>query len=332
MRLSYEPERMQRANDPRQFGRVAVVFGGDSSEREISLLSGQAVLAALKERGVDAHPFDPRDLPLAELLVQRFERVWVALHGPGGEDGTLQGALEYLGVPYTGSGVMGSAIGMDKLRSKRLALAVGVPTADFVVLASPQDYETALERLGLPLIVKPATQGSSVGMTKVERAEDLPAAAEAALAFDPLVFAEAWLPGKEYTVAILQGEALPSIRIETPRVFYDYQAKYFRDDTRYFCPAGLSASAEAHLRNLGIAAFDAAGACGWGRTDFVMDATGRPLLLEINTVPGMTSHSLVPMAARAVGIDFEELVWRVLETSFARRSSTAGATAQGAQP
>jgi D-alanine-D-alanine ligase len=329
MRLGYQPERMQRVTDPQEFGRVAVVFGGDSSEREISLLSGQAVLAALRERGVDAHPFDPREQPLAQLLAQRFERVWIALHGPGGEDGTLQGALEYLGVPYTGSGVMGSAIGMDKLRTKRLALAVGVPTADFVVLASSRDYETALERLGLPLIVKPATQGSSVGMTKVERAEDLPAAAEAALALEPLVFAEAWLPGREYTVAILQGEALPSIRIETPRAFYDYQAKYFRDDTRYFCPSGLGASAEAHLRNLGIAAFEAAGACGWGRADFVMDGTGRPLLLEINTVPGMTSHSLVPMAARAVEIDFEELVWRVLETSFARRSAMAGAAAQG---
>lgn len=332
MRLAYEPQRVQRATDPRQFGRVAVVFGGDSSEREISLLSGQAVLVALRERAVDAHPFDPRDLPLGELLAQRFERVWIALHGPGGEDGTLQGALEYLGIPYTGSGVMGSAIGMDKLRTKRLALAVGVPTADFVVLSSPSDYEAALERLGLPLIVKPATQGSSVGMTKVERAEDLPAAAAAAKAFEPLVFAEAWLPGREYTVAILQSEALPSIRIETPRVFYDYQAKYFRDDTRYFCPSGLGASGEAHLRSLGVAAFEATGACGWGRADFVMDATGRPMLLEINTVPGMTSHSLVPMAARAVGIDFEELVWRVLETSFARRSAAAGTTAQGAQP
>jgi len=326
MRLSYQPLGLERVTDPRQFGRVAVVFGGDSSEREISLISGQAVLAALKERGVDAHPFDPRDLPLAELLARRFERVWIALHGPGGEDGTLQGALEYLGVPYTGSGVMGSAIGMDKLRTKRLALAVGVPTADFVVLASPRDFEAAVERLGLPLIVKPATQGSSVGMSKVERTEELPAAYEAAATFEPLVFAEAWLPGKEYTVAILQGEALPSIRIETPRVFYDYQAKYFRDDTRYFCPSGLSASAEAHLRNLGIAAFESAGASGWGRADFVMDATGRPLLLEINTIPGMTSHSLVPMAARAAGIDFENLVWRVLETSFARRALAAGAT------
>jgi len=330
MRLSYEPQRQQRICDPRQFGRVAVLFGGDSSEREISLLSGQAVLTALKKRGVDAHPFDPRDLPLAELLSARFERVWIALHGPGGEDGTLQGALEYLGVPYTGSGVMGSAIGMDKVRTKRLALAVGVPTADFLVLTGPADFDAALERLRLPLIVKPATQGSSVGMTKVERAEELPGAFRAAAQLEPLVFAESWIPGKEYTVAILQAEALPSIRIETPRVFYDYEAKYFRDDTRYFCPSALSAGAEAHLKSLSLAAFEAVGASGWGRADFIMDAAGRPLLLEINTVPGMTSHSLVPMAARAVGIDFEELVWRVLETSLARRSIPAAP--QGAQP
>jgi D-alanine-D-alanine ligase len=324
MPLRYEPARLQRVTDARAFGRVAVLLGGDSSEREISLLSGNAVLEALKRRGVDAHGFDPRALPLAALLTEGFARVWIALHGPGGEDGTLQGALEYLGVPYTGSGVMGSAIGMDKLRTKRLALAVGVPTADFVVLRGPQDFEPALERLKLPLIVKPATQGSSVGMTKVERAQDLAAAYAAAAQFETLVFAEAWVTGKEYTVAILQGAALPSIRIETPKTFYDYEAKYFRDDTRYFCPSGLPASAEAHLAALALAAFDAAGASGWGRADFMMDERGRPLLLEINTVPGMTSHSLVPMAARAVGVDFEELVWRVLETSFTRVAAGPG--------
>jgi D-alanine-D-alanine ligase len=324
MPLRYEPARLRRITQAGDFGRVAVLLGGDSSEREISLLSGQAVLEALKRRGVDAHAFDPRDLPLAALRSEGFARGWIALHGPGGEDGTLQGALEYLGVPYTGSGVMGSAIGMDKLRTKRLALAVGVPTADFVVLSGPQDFEPALERLKLPLIVKPATQGSSVGMTKVERALDLPAAFAAAAQFETLVFAEPWITGKEYTVAILQGAALPSIRIETPKTFYDYEAKYFRDDTRYFCPAGLPASAESHLAALALAAFEAAGASGWGRADFMMDERGRPLLLEINTVPGMTSHSLVPMAARAVGIDFEELVWRVLETSFTRVAAAAG--------
>jgi D-alanine-D-alanine ligase len=319
MRLSYDPQWLSRVSDPADFGRVAVLFGGDSSEREISLLTGNAVLAALQERRVDAHAFDSRDLPLAQLLEQRFARVWIALHGPGGEDGTLQGALEYLGMPYTGSGVMGSAIAMDKLRTKRLALAQGIPTADFVVLRGEQDFDHALERLQLPLIVKPVSQGSSVGMTKVERAQDLPVAYAAALQFETLVFAEPWLPGQEYTVSILQDAALPSIRIEATQTFYDYEAKYFRDDTRYFCPSGLSASAEAHLANLALAAFEAVGASGWGRTDFMMDGAGRPQLLEVNTIPGMTSHSLVPMAARAVGIDFPELCWRVLETSFTRR-------------
>jgi D-alanine-D-alanine ligase len=318
MRLEYDPTALKQVSEPKAFGRVAVLFGGDSSEREISLLSGNAVLAALKRSRVDAHAFDPRDKPLMRLLEDRFDRVWIALHGPGGEDGTLQGALEYLGVPYTGSGVMGSAIGMDKVRTKRLAQAVGVATSPFVVLNGPQDFDAALEKLKLPMIVKPGTQGSSVGMSKVARAEDLPAAYAAAAKTDRVVFAEAWITGGEYTVGILQGRALPSIRIETPRTFYDYEAKYFRDDTKYHCPSGLSAPAEQHLANLALATFDAAGAEGWGRVDFMMDATGRPLLLEFNTIPGMTDHSLVPMAARASGMDFDQLVWRVLETSFVR--------------
>jgi D-alanine-D-alanine ligase len=317
MRLKHDPTAVRRVSDSKEFGRVAVLFGGDSSEREISLLSGNAVLAALKRGRVDAHAFDPRDKALTRLLEERFDRVWIALHGPGGEDGTLQGALEYLGVPYTGSGVMGSAIGMDKLRTKRLAEASGVATAPFVVLNGTQDFDHALQKLGLPMIVKPATQGSSVGMSKVERAEELPAAYAAAAKTDRIVFAEAWITGGEYTVAILQGRALPSIRIETPRTFYDYEAKYFRDDTQYHCPSGLSAAAEQHLANLALATFDAAGAEGWGRVDFMMEA-GRPLLLEFNTIPGMTDHSLVPMAARAAGMDFDTLVWRVLETSFTR--------------
>ncbi len=318
MRLTHDPKALRAVTDPKEFGKTAVLFGGDSTEREISLLTGTAVLEALTRRGVDAHAFDPRDRSLSELVMGRFDRVWIALHGPGGEDGTLQGALEYLGIPYTGSGVLGSAIGMDKLRTKRLAQAMGVATADFVVLREPADLELALERLRLPLIVKPATQGSSVGMTKVEREADLAPAYQAAAAVDRSVFAESWVTGREYTVALLQGRPLPSIRIETPRSFYDYEAKYCRDDTQYFCPSGLSAPAEQHLANLALAAFDAAGAEGWGRADFMMDGTGRPLLLEINTVPGMTSHSLVPMAARAVDIQFDELVWRVLETSCTR--------------
>ncbi len=329
MRLHHDPAWQHGVSASGQFGRVAVLAGGDSSEREISLLSGAAVLAALERRGVAAEAFDPRERSLLELRAGRFDRVWIALHGPGGEDGTLQGALEYLGVPYTGSGVLGSAIGMDKLRTKRLAKAVGVPTPAALELTGPADFELALERLGLPLIVKPLTQGSSVGMSKVERAEDLPAAYAAARAIERGVFAESWVGGGEYTVALLQGAALPSIRIVTPRTFYDYEAKYQRDDTRYLCPSGLSEPAERHLASLALAAFEAVGAEGWGRVDFMMDAAGRPLLLEVNTVPGMTGHSLVPMAAQAAGIDFDELVWRVLETSFVRRAAGTGRDEEG---
>ena len=319
MRLQYDSTAVQRVQQATQFGHVAVLYGGSSSEREVSLISGKAVLAGLQRRGVRAIAFDPAERPLTDLLELKIDRVWIALHGPGGEDGTLQGALEFLGVPYSGSGVMGSAIGMDKVRTKWLAQALGVPTAQFVVLREAPDLEIAIERLGLPLFVKPGSQGSSVGMARVERAQDLKIAWDNALRFDPVVFAEALIPGAEYTIAILQGEALPSIRIETPRTFYDYEAKYLRDDTRYFCPSGLSPPAEEHLGRLALASYQACGAEGWGRADFMMDRTGRPLLLEINTVPGMTDHSLVPMAARAAGMDFEQLVWRVLETSFARR-------------
>jgi len=318
MRLRHDPRRLERVTDPADFGAVAVLYGGGSSEREISLLSGRAVLAALKRRGVDAQGFDPAERPLSDLASLRIERVWIALHGPGGEDGTVQGALEFLGVPYTGSGVLGSALGMDKLRSKRLAQALGVPTPEFVVLRTASDLDLALERLGLPLIVKPGGQGSSVGMTRVERAEELADAWNAARRIESTVFAERWITGAEYTVAILHDKALPSIRIETPRSFYDYEAKYLRDDTRYFCPSGLAPPAEQQLAKLALASYDACGAEGWGRADFMMDRDGRALLLEINTVPGMTDHSLVPMAARTAGIDFDELVWRVLETSLTR--------------
>lgn len=313
---------MRSITDPREFGKVAVLLGGSSTEREVSLRSGAAVLAALQRRGVDALPFDPAEKSLTKLLEEHVDRVWIALHGPGGEDGTVQGALECLGVPYTGSGVLGSAICMDKLRTKRLVAAVGIATADSVELRGPQDFEVAVQRLGLPIIVKPATQGSSVGMSKVDSAAQLPAAYAAAAATDELVFAEPWLKGPEYTVGILQGAALPAIRIETPNTFYDYEAKYLRNDTQYHCPAGLSLEAERHMAALARGAFAAAAGEGWGRVDFMMDATGRPLLLEINTVPGMTDHSLVPMAAAAAGIDFDTLVWRVLETSFTRRRGT----------
>lgn len=319
MRLIHEPAAIRTAQSAAEFGKVAVLQGGDSSEREISLLTGQAVLAALRRRGVDAHAVDPRDVPLGELLAGAFDRVFIALHGPGGEDGTLQGALECLGMPYTGSGVLGSAVCMDKVRTKRLAAAVGIATAEFMVLTGAKDFDNAITRLGLPMFVKPATQGSSVGISKVERAADLPAAYAAAAATDETVLAEAFIPGAEYTVGVLHGRALPSIRIETPKTFYDYEAKYLRSDTVYACPSGLSAEAERHLGALAIGAFAAVGAEGWGRVDFMMDSTHRPLLLEINTVPGMTDHSLVPMAAKAAGMDFDTLVWRVLETSFTRR-------------
>jgi D-alanine-D-alanine ligase len=318
MHLRHDPGNLRRVGHAAEFGRVAVLLGGASSEREVSLLSGKDVLAALKARGVDAHGFDPAERELIKLREERFERCWIALHGPGGEDGTVQGALEFLGIPYTGSGVTGSAIAMDKLRTKRLAAAVGVPTPEFVVLRSEADLELALKRLKVPMIVKPASQGSSVGMTRVEKAEELPAAWRAATQHEPVAFAEPWITGSEYTVSMLQGAALPSIRIETPRAFYDYEAKYLRSDTVKTCPSGLSAAAEGQLAQLSLSAFEAVAAEGWGRADFMMDAAGHPLLLEVNTVPGMTDHSLVPMAARVAGLDFGELVWRILETSLVR--------------
>jgi D-alanine-D-alanine ligase len=318
MRIRQDRSAARSARNAAEFGKVAVIFGGTSTEREVSLKTGAAVLAALKRRGVYAFGFDPREQLLPELLSAGTDRVWIALHGPGGEDGTLQGALECLGIPYTGSGVMGSAIGMDKLRTKRLAQAVGIATSDYVELTGVQDLDAALARLALPLIVKPATQGSSVGMTKVERPGELLAAYRVAAAVDHSVLAEAWISGAEYTVSILNGHALPSIRIQPATTFYDYEAKYLRNDTQYFCPSGLSKPAEEHLAALGLAAFAAVGAEGWGRADFMMDSSGRPQLLEVNTVPGMTDHSLVPMAAKAAGIDFDELVWRILESSFTR--------------
>jgi len=308
----------RRIRDAADFGRVAVLMGGSSAEREISLLTGNAVLEALVARGVQATAFDPRELPLTELVATGCDRVFIALHGPGGEDGAVQGALEWLGVPYTGSGVLGSAVGMDKLRTKQLAQAAGVATPAWILLGGAPDFDRAVRELGLPIAVKPASQGSSVGMSRVENASELPTAWRAASSLDPVVIAEQWITGAEYTVGILQGESLPAIRIETPRTFYDYQAKYFAEDTRYLIPSGLAAAAESGLQQAALATFAATGAAGWGRVDFVAGEDGVPLLLEINTVPGMTGHSLVPMAAAARGVDFPELAWRILETSFAR--------------
>ncbi len=310
-----------RINRPEAFGRVAVLMGGVSAEREISLMTGEAVLEALLRRGVDARGIDLRDMVPAELADGGFDRVWNALHGRLGEDGCLQGLLEILGVPYTGSGVLGSAVSMDKLRSKRLFTAWGLQTPAFEVMTGPGDAARIVEALGLPLMVKPAGEGSSVGMTRVERADELASAWEEAARFDACVLVEEWVEGREYSVPVLQSEALPVIRIETPRAFYDYEAKYFSDDTRYFCPCGLDEGLEQSCREASLSAFDAVGATGWGRVDFLMGDDGIPRFLEVNTVPGMTSHSLVPMGALEAGIDFEELAWRVLETSF---ESTGG--------
>lgn len=309
----------RRVSAAQQFGKVAVLLGGDSSEREISLLSGNAVLAALRQRGVNAHAFDPLDRPVQSLVGEGFDRAWIALHGPGGEDGTMQGALEWLGVPYTGSGVLASALTMDKLKTKRVVVGAGYAAPVYAVLASEADLPGALDRIGLPLMVKPASQGSSVGMTKVKAAEELPRAYAEARAIDPIVFAERFIDGDEYTVGVLQDRALASIRIQPATEFYDYQAKYFRDDTQYHCPSGLSADAEAQLQAAALAAFRVTDCAGWGRVDFMRErAGGRFYFIEINTTPGMTGHSLVPMAARQSGMDFDELVWRVLETSFLR--------------
>jgi D-alanine-D-alanine ligase len=301
------------------FGKVAVLLGGDSSEREISLLSGNAVLAALKRRGVDAYAFDPSVVPVQSLVDGKYDRAWIALHGPGGEDGLMQGALEWLGIPYTGSGVLASALTMDKLKTKRVVLGGGYAAPEYAVLSSPADLPGALASIGLPLMVKPASQGSSVGITKVKAPGEFQRAYAEARAVDPVVFAEAFITGDEYTIGVLQNQALPSIRIQPATEFYDYQAKYFRNDTQYHCPSGLTASAEAELQAAALAAFQVTDCFGWGRVDFMRDqTTDKFYFIEINTTPGMTDHSLVPMAARQAGMDFEELVWRVLETSFAR--------------
>ena len=297
------------------FGRTAVLFGGRSSEREVSLQTGEAVVRALRSRGVDAAAWDPAAHDLAELAAAGFDRVWIALHGPGGEDGSLQGALEWLGIPYTGSGVMASALAMDKIRSKQIFTAAGIDTPDYHVIATPGDARLAAAELGFPMVIKPAGQGSSVGMSKVFEADELLDAAELALEFGGPALAERCIVGAEATVAVLQGETLPSIRIETPRVFYDYRAKYESDRTRYHCPGTASVDLEQQYASLALAAFAELGCSGWGRIDFMTGSDGQPLVLEVNTVPGMTSHSLVPMAAKTSGIDFEELCWRILETS-----------------
>ncbi len=294
------------------FGKVGVLLGGRSAEREVSLKSGGAVLAALLRQGVNAHAFDPAEHDLADLERAGFERVFVILHGRGGEDGTMQGALELLGIPYTGSGVLASSLGMDKWRSKLIWQAAGLPVPDYALLDAASDFDAVERRLGLPLFVKPANEGSSVGISKVKRPGELRAAYAEAARYDSLVLAERFLGGGEYTVAILGETALPAIQIVPATEFYDYQAKYLRDDTRYLCPCGLPTEQEARMRELALRAFRVLGCRGWGRVDVLLDAVGAPYLLEINTAPGMTDHSLVPIAARAAGLDFDALCLRVL--------------------
>lgn len=304
------------ANMDRKYGKVAVLMGGNSAERAISLVSGAAVLQALQAAGIDAHAVDPAECNLHDVLVNRgYTRAFIALHGRGGEDGVIQGMLETLGMPYTGSGVLGSALGMDKLRTKQVWQSAGIATPAFTVLTCKADVLTAKDNMRYPLIIKPSREGSSIGISKVDAADDLLAAWELAALYDDTVFAEQWIEGVEYTAGVLGDEVLPLIRLETPNTFYDYEAKYEADTTRYLVPCGLEAAVEAQLQSLSMAACRAVGASGWGRVDFMLDASGQPWFIEVNTVPGLTDHSLVPMAAKAAGIDFSQLVCRILDAS-----------------
>ncbi|MBE2293795.1 MAG: D-alanine--D-alanine ligase [Phycisphaerales bacterium] len=307
--------RRRTISDPAEFGKVAVLMGGWSAERAVSLKSGQAVLAALLARGVDAVGIDADREILRVLSDGHFNRVFIVLHGRGGEDGVIQGALEILGLPYTGSGVLASALGMDKLRTKQIWQGAGLVTPPWRLVESAAELADAARELGLPLAVKPAREGSSIGVSRVDTPAQFQSAWEQAIACDSSVLVEPWIQGQEYTGALLGDQALPLIRLETPRTFYDYEAKYHAADTHYFCPCGLPESREAELRDLVCRAFAVVGGSGWGRVDLMVDTQGQPWLLEVNTVPGMTDHSLVPMAARVAGVGFEELVWQILETS-----------------
>jgi D-alanine-D-alanine ligase len=297
------------------FGRVAVLMGGAAAEREVSLKSGRAVHAALIERGVDAIALDVGANLVEPLLAGKYDRVFNIIHGRGGEDGVLQGALEALGIPYTGSGVLASALAMDKLRTKLCWLGAGLPTPRWMLLETADDLVRCAELIGFPVIVKPANEGSSIGMSRAENLEELQKAFALASQFNCQVFAETWITGKEYTAAVLNGESLPLIRLETPNAFYDFDAKYRANTTQYHCPCGLAADEEIALQALARKACQVVGVKGWGRVDLLVDHSGQPWLIEVNTVPGMTDHSLVPMAAKAAGIAFDELVWRILETS-----------------
>jgi D-alanine-D-alanine ligase len=294
-------------------GKIAVLFGGRSAEREVSLMSGSNVLNALRQSGLDAHAFDPAEREIFELKRDGFARVFIALHGRYGEDGTVQGALELMGIPYTGSGVMASALAMDKVRTKMVWTAAGIPTPRFEVVDAGSDWAGVAARLGLPLIIKPAREGSTIGLTKVTVAAGLPAAYALAAQHDPFVMAEEFIAGDELTAGFLGDQALPLIRIEAPQGNYDYQNKYFSDETRYHCPCGLAEAEELRIRALVMKSAQALGCAGWGRADLIRRADGSVQFLEMNTSPGMTGHSLVPMAARQAGLSFNDLVLRILE-------------------
>ena len=298
--------------DVKAFGRVAVLYGGTSAEREVSLKSGAAVLAALQGAGVDAFGIDAGDDLVERLIAERPDGVFIALHGRGGEDGSLQGLLECLQIPYTGSGVMASALGMDKLRTKQVWQSIGLPTPAYAVLRDAAECAGVVEQLGTPLIIKPIHEGSSIGMAKVHSLEELQAAWKEARKYDDIALVEQWITGAEFTVGILDRQVLPAIRLSTPNTFYDYQAKYLASDTQYQCPCGLSEEREAELAEICLRAFDAVGCRGWGRVDVMQDGNGTFYLLEVNTAPGMTDHSLVPMAAAANGLSFTDLVLAIL--------------------
>lgn len=303
---------MSQSVDVKVFGRVAVLYGGRSAEREVSLKSGAAVLAALQSAGVDAFGIDVGTDIITRLAQEHIDRAFIVLHGRGGEDGTVQGLLECAGIAYTGSGVLASALAMDKLRTKQVWHSLGLPTPRHATLASEQDCHDAAQALGFPLIVKPATEGSSIGMAKVDDLPALLAAWQEARTFDPQVLVEQWVSGPEFTIAVLDGEILPPIRLGTNHAFYDYDAKYLSNDTQYEIPCGLAAAKETELRDLTARACQALGVTGWGRADVMQDQQGGFWLLEVNTVPGMTDHSLVPMAAQAAGLDFTALVLKIL--------------------
>ena len=299
--------------------KIAVLLGGTSAEREVSLNSGNAVLEALRKQGYDAHPIDPKTFPVATLKEQGFDRVFNILHGRGGEDGTMQGLLEQIGLPYTGCGVMASALTMDKMRTKMLWKAFGLPVAEMEIVTTENRINlnpmAVVKKLGLPLMVKPSLEGSSVGLTKVKTVEELESAVDFALKFDRTVLIEEWLAGDEFTVPVLDGEVLPSIKIVPEGEFYDYDAKYISDNTQYFCPAGLTEAREQELRRLVKQAYDVVGCRGWSRIDVMADVEGKFRLVEVNTNPGMTSHSLFPKSAATVGYSFEQLVEKILELS-----------------